>query len=125
MEKIRGKNKLKNMLVMTLRHIQQTNDLLNELIPIIESIEETAPVIVQTTGEYPDILSMDKAAEFTGYTKSYLYKLIHEGGLSRHGQGKIFFKKSELQDFMLQKKKSANYELSATADAILNGEVQK
>jgi hypothetical protein len=103
MEKI-GKYNLKDILVMTLRHIKQTNDFIGELIPIIESMEEPVPVIVRTMGEYPEILSLDKASEFTGYSKSYLYKLIHEGELNRHGQGKFFQKDRTAKIYATEKK---------------------
>jgi predicted DNA-binding transcriptional regulator AlpA len=115
-------DQLKKMMLMLLQHIKQTNDFINELVPIIEDMEETVPVIVHAPDKYLDILPMDKAVEFTGYSRAYLYKLIYEGVLNRHGQGKVFFKKTELQEFMLRKKKSSNSELAERADNILNGE---
>jgi hypothetical protein len=38
--------------------------------------------------------------------------------------GRIFFKKSELLNFIYRGKKAADYEVSAAADAILNREAR-
>jgi excisionase family DNA binding protein len=69
-------------------------------------------------------LVMKDAIEMTGYSRSYLYKLMHLGKIPYHKPlgGKVFFKKSELMDFVYRGKKSASYEVSTAADAILNGE---
>jgi excisionase family DNA binding protein len=71
-------------------------------------------------------LGMKEAVELTGYCRGYIYQLIHARKIPYHTpaglKGKVFFKKSELPDFIYHNKKSADYEMSATADAILNGE---
>jgi predicted DNA-binding transcriptional regulator AlpA len=69
-------------------------------------------------------LGIKDAMELTGYSRSYLYKLIHFEKIPCHkpNNGRVFFKKSELLNFIYRGKKAADYEVSAAADAILNGE---
>ena len=71
-------------------------------------------------------LSVKEAMEFTGYSRSYIYKLIHLRKIPCHKptNGKVFFKQSELENFIFSGKQSADYEMSRAADAILNGEAQ-
>lgn len=66
-------------------------------------------------------LSVDEAAEFTGYRKSYIYKLMHLGEIPyyRPRGGKAIFLEEELRAFMLRGKRTAGYELAASADAML------
>lgn len=50
-------------------------------------------------------LSVEQAATFTGYSKAYLYKLIHLGKIpyykpSNGKQSKVFLCKEELEDFI-------------------------
>ena len=64
-------------------------------------------------------LNIDEAAEFTGYRKNYLYKLVHEkriphfkpGGL----KGRLFFKREDLEAFLFRGRQSADYEEAANA----------
>jgi excisionase family DNA binding protein len=112
--------KFKGMLILTL---QQTNELLSSLVAVIDDRKDKPPCPVSTeTEKYPDILSVGMAARFTGYSRSYIYKLIHFGRIPCHkpNNGKVFFKKSELEEFLLSRKKAANYEVSNKADEILN-----
>jgi excisionase family DNA binding protein len=78
---------------------------------------------------YEKPLGIKEAMEFTGYSKSYLYKLIFRGQIPCHKplegkKSRVFFKPSELADFIYRNKKAADYELSEKADDILNGEAR-
>ena len=66
-------------------------------------------------------LTLDEAVEFTGFKKSYLYKLMHLGRIPyyRPTEGRAFFLESELRAFMFRGKRSADYELAEAADAAL------
>ncbi|MEQ8241233.1 MAG: helix-turn-helix domain-containing protein [Cyclobacteriaceae bacterium] len=52
------------------------------------------------------VLNLDEAAEYTGFSKSTLYKLISNESIpcSRPGGKKIFFDKEELDAWLLSKK---------------------
>lgn len=56
-----------------------------------------------------NILNLSEAASFTGYSKSHLYKLTHFRKIAHYKpNGKnIFFKKLDLENFLLQGKKEA------------------
>jgi len=68
-------------------------------------------------------LTVDQAAEFTGYSKAYLYKLIHLKKIPcyKPGGGKVLFSEDDLQAFCFRQRQSADYELHAKADAMLAG----
>ena len=66
--------------------------------------------------------------ELTGYSRSYLYKLIHAKKIPCHKpiskKGKLFFFESEIIECFSRGKQSADYELSKAADGILNKELK-
>ncbi|GHU72452.1 hypothetical protein FACS189450_10270 [Spirochaetia bacterium] len=68
-------------------------------------------------------LNIDDAVQFTGFKKSYLYKLIHLGKVPCYKPtgGKVFFKQDELESFIFRGRQSADYEIKAQADRILAG----
>lgn len=71
-------------------------------------------------------MTIEAAAKFTGYSKFYLYKLIHERKIpfykpDQSKQGKVFLAKEELQEFIFGKRIASAGELNAKADSILNG----
>jgi excisionase family DNA binding protein len=67
-------------------------------------------------------LTVEKAADYSGYSKAYLYQLARERKITHYRPcgGKIIFKKKELDDFLFHNRIAAGYEVSADADAILN-----
>jgi excisionase family DNA binding protein len=71
-------------------------------------------------------MTLKQAAEFTQYSEPYIYELVRKKQIPHYkpqgGKGHIFFKKSELEEFIFRNRISADYEVSNTADAILNGE---
>ena len=54
-----------------------------------------------------NILNLSEASSFTGYSKSHLYKLTHFRKIDHYKpNGKnIFFKKEDLENFLLKGKK--------------------
>ena len=71
-------------------------------------------------------MTVEKAAEYTGFTKSYLYKLIHSGKIPSYKpdtskQGKVILCKEELQTFMFSNRRASNAELQELAADTLNG----
>jgi len=72
------------------------------------------------------VLNFDEVAEYTGLSKSHLYKLTSTGGIPCYKpQGKhIFFNKKEIDQWLMQNKKLTNDEiesLSATYLTLRNG----
>ena len=67
-------------------------------------------------------LTVDQAAEFTGYTKAYLYKLVNQNKVPYYKpeKGRILFSLDDLKAFCFRNRQSAEYELQEQADAILN-----
>jgi excisionase family DNA binding protein len=122
------KEKLKDMLILTLQHIQRTNELLSLLVTAINNREDKPSLPVGTGIEkHPDLLSVEMTTQYTGYSRSYIYKLVHWNKIPCHKPtgGRLFFKKSELEDFLLRGKKAADYEISNKADEILNSRETK
>jgi len=68
-------------------------------------------------------MSVAEAAEFCGFSKTYLYKLIHLGKIPCYKPegGRVFFKQNELEQFIFRGRKAADYELAEQADALLAG----
>ncbi|MDR1901170.1 MAG: helix-turn-helix domain-containing protein [Treponema sp.] len=71
-------------------------------------------------------INMKRVLELTGYTRSYIYKLVHWKKIPcrKPTNGRLFFYESEVLDFLARNKQSADYEVSEAANAILNGEVK-
>ncbi len=68
-------------------------------------------------------LTIKQAADFTGYSQAYLYKLINQKKVPcfKPEGGKILFSLDDLKNFVYRNRQSADYELAEQADAILTG----
>ena len=57
-------------------------------------------------------LSVDEASAFTGYSRNYLYKLIHQKRIPyfKPMGGRVFFKAEELENFIFRNRQGADYE---------------
>jgi predicted DNA-binding transcriptional regulator AlpA len=71
-------------------------------------------------------INMGSVLNLTGFTRSYIYKLVNLKKIPCHKptNGRLFFYESEILDFLSRRKQSADYEVSERADATLNGESQ-
>ncbi|MDR2626722.1 MAG: helix-turn-helix domain-containing protein [Dysgonamonadaceae bacterium] len=69
---------------------------------------------------------MNKVMEISGYSRSYIYKLVHWKKIPCHRptNGRLFFYESEILDFLARNRQAADYEVSEQANAILNGEAK-
>jgi predicted DNA-binding transcriptional regulator AlpA len=69
-------------------------------------------------------IRMDKVMELSGFSRSYIYKLVHWKKIPCHRptHGRLFFYENEILDFLARNRQAADYEVSEKADAILNGE---
>jgi excisionase family DNA binding protein len=73
---------------------------------------------------YEKPIGIDAVVELTGYCRGHIYRLIRLGQMPCHKPtgGRLFFKKSEVLEFIYSGKKDADYEIFKKADDILNGE---
>ena len=71
---------------------------------ILEKLSKIESLYLQQPEQ---ILSFNETCSFLGYSKSYLYKLTHSRRIPHYKpNGKnIFFKKTDLENFLLQGKK--------------------
>ena len=84
---------------------------------ILEEIYKKLKKIEQSTLSAKDIMNTDEAANYTRLSKSYLFKLTSTGGIpcyKPHGK-LLYFKRSELEDWMLQNRKMTNKEIEEKA----------
>ena len=71
-------------------------------------------------------IKLNRVVELSGYSRSYIYKLVHWKKIPCHRPtgGRLFFYESEILDFLARNRQAADYEVSEQANAILNGEAQ-
>jgi excisionase family DNA binding protein len=89
--------------------------------PVIISNQIAAP------GYYfKEILTIKEAAAYIGVSVGGMHQYIFNNKIPCYkptgSRGNVYFKKSELDAFMLRNKRYADYEVSEQADTILNGE---
>jgi excisionase family DNA binding protein len=67
-------------------------------------------------------LTIQQAAEFTGFSTAYIYKLVHLKKISCYKPegGKILFSPDDLKAFVYRNRQAAGYEVQEQAEAILN-----
>jgi predicted DNA-binding transcriptional regulator AlpA len=69
-------------------------------------------------------IRVDKVVELSGYSRSYIYKLVHWKKIPfrKPTNGRLFFYESEILNFIERNRQAADYEMAEQANAILNGE---
>ena len=84
---------------------------LKDLVIRLNNIEEL--LLTQKT-----VLKLDEVILLTGLSKSYMYKLTSTGGIPCYKpQGKhIYFKKTEVEDWLLQNRKTTTIEIDEMAN---------
>jgi excisionase family DNA binding protein len=67
-------------------------------------------------------LSIHEAAEFLSLAKTYIYRLVRLGKLTAFNPGgkRLYFRKEDLEAYILRGRRSSSEELMEKADAILN-----
>ena len=87
----------------------------------------TNPLSVTKAASYIGLsskpLTVTEAAAYTGLSKAYLYKLIHLKKITRYkpNNGKVYFKKEDLDVYIFQGKVAADQELREQAEQLLTG----
>lgn len=71
-------------------------------------------------------LSIDEACKFTGYKKSYLYKLtcLKQIPFYKPNDKKIFFSKNELRNWIFRNRQDSTQEIDEQAEAYINKNIQ-
>lgn len=94
----------------------------NELMAKLERIEQLTLLGAK------DVFNKDYVAAYTGFTKGYIYRLVSERAIPFFkGGGKMnFFKRDDVNAWLLQNRVSSQSEIAATAAAyVVNNPVRK
>lgn len=64
-----------------------------------------------------DVLTIEECAKYTGYTKGHLYRLTSQRAIPFYKPmgGKIVFRKSEINDWLLQNRQATAAEINSRA----------
>ena len=82
-----------------------------------KSIEQQLKQILNNQVATKEVLTLDETAIYTGFSKSYLYKLTSAGAIphSKPLGKNLFFDRQKLQDWLLSKPIKTNAEIVAQA----------
>ena len=63
------------------------------------------------------ILNVEELADYTGFKKSYIYKLVHTNSIpfSKPNGKVLFFERKKVDEWLLQNKEKSNDEISQEA----------
>nr|DAZ26187.1 MAG TPA: helix-turn-helix domain protein [Caudoviricetes sp.] len=76
----------------------------------LDRIEQLAIISSKT------VLSLSEAAVFTGYSESHIYNLTSRKAIPHYKKNrKLFFKKSELEDWLLERQVKTDKEIESKA----------
>lgn len=86
---------------------------MNEIMTKLDSIEKM--ILIGSK----EVLTIEECALFTGLAKSTLYDKTSKRQIPHYKprDGKIYFKKSEVENWLLQNKKASNKEIDEKAEA--------
>lgn len=95
----------------------------NDIIEKMQRIEQLTLIGVKNA------LTLDEVAAYTGLTKSYIYKLVHLRRIPYYKNargGRTYFRKQEIEEWMLHQRVSTQDELAVQAAAYtLNNPINK
>lgn len=88
---------------------------------IIKKLNELEQLIQEQQIHHKEILSLKEAAKYLGISKSTLYKMTFENKISHYKPaGKlIYFKKQDLERYLLKHKVKSNDELESDIESKL------
>lgn len=86
---------------------------------ILEKLNKLEKLIVNST---KGILNVDDLINYTGYSRSYIYKLVHKNTIpfTKPNGSKLFFIKSEIDSWLLQNKTQSNSQIEDEAYEYIN-----
>ncbi len=84
---------------------------------ILESLNRIEQLIINQGINMKDILNIDELQEYTGYQKSYLYKLTssREIPFYKPSGKRLFFRKPEIDEWLLRNRNTTNAEVEEAA----------
>ena len=85
---------------------------------IMEKLEKIERMFAEQNLLHKDMLTFDEACSFLQLSASCLYKMTCKNRISfyRPGGKRIYFKRTELEQWLQQNKRSATFELEARAE---------
>ena len=88
-----------------------------------QSIDQRLNKIEDLLLSQKTVLNFDEVAEYTGLSKSYLYKLTSTGGIPHYKPTgkKIYFDKKEIDEWLLRNKKLSHDEIDNKAESYIAG----
>lgn len=85
---------------------------------IIQKLNQLEKLII---GSNKSILTVEELVAYTGYSRSYIYKLVHKNILPySKPAGALFFEKSEIDLYLLQNKSKSVSQLEQEAHNYVN-----
>ncbi len=86
-----------------------------DTILILERLDRLEKLLIGSK----EVLTFDEASDYTGISRSYLYKLTASGRIphSKPNGKMLFFEKSKLVEWLLQNKRKSKKEIEAEAIA--------
>lgn len=86
---------------------------------ILEKLNRIERLIVNSTKE---ILNVEDLINYTGYKRSYIYKLVHNNILpfSKPNGKTLFFEKTEIDAWLLQNKSKSISQIESQANDYVN-----
>ena len=88
---------------------------------IIQKLNEIEALLKKQHALSKEILTLEEGAEYLGLSKSALYKLTSKKEIPFYNPGgkKIYFRKAELENWIISKKVASNDEIQELSDAFL------
>jgi prophage regulatory protein len=86
---------------------------------IIQKLTQLEKLIIGTNKQ---IFTVDDVVDYTGFSKSYVYKLVHQQIIpySKPNNRTLFFLKSEIDEWMLQNKSKSISQIEQEATTYVN-----
>jgi excisionase family DNA binding protein len=86
---------------------------------IIQKLTQLEKLIIGTNKQ---IFTVDDVVNYTGFSKSYVYKLVHQQIIpySKPNNRTLFFLKSEIDEWMLQNKSKSISQIEQEATTYVN-----
>lgn len=81
---------------------------------ILQKLAKIEKILARNT---KPILTVDDLIDYSGYSRSYIYKLVHRKEIPFYKPGgkNLFFKREEINEWLLQNKSKSESEIEAEA----------